>query len=121
RARADGHRAACAPFTGGERRLRVMDEQPVWPYPRHARRQRAISPFLTRPALGALAPVAQERTLVAQPETLDLIGADAVSGWDVAVLQRLTEPDALEAGSADAGQGGVIDPRDGLHAKTFVQ
>src|SRR5699024_4897827 len=120
RALEDVHLAAPAPFTGGELLPIGMNEEPVWPFPQHARRQLAISPFLTRPALGALAPVAQERTLVSRPETLDLIGADAVSGWDVAVLQRLTEPDALEAGSADAGQDGFIDPRDGLHAKTFV-
>src|SRR5699024_4576101 len=85
-----------APFTDGHLLPIGMTEEPVWPFPQRARRQLAISPFLTRPALRALEPVSKQRTLVSRAESLDLLGADAVAGWDVAVLQRLSEPDALE-------------------------
>src|SRR5699024_10316987 len=134
-----------APFTDGHLLPIGMTEEPVWPFPQRARRQLAISPFLTRPALRALEPVSKQRTLVSRAESLDLLGADAVAGWDVAVLQRLSEPDALEteatlnpAGEATLAEAtaaaaqtvptepsaqnrdSFADPRQGLHAKTFV-
>ncbi|GAB3488111.1 phospholipase D family protein [Flexivirga lutea] len=118
------------PFTGGKLLPIGLTDERVWPFPATADRLVAISPFLTRPALGALAEVSPNRILLSRAESLDLVGARALDGWDVNVLQRpaevvLGEDDDNTAGTSQADSAalrpdGFRDEHDGLHAKTFV-
>lgn len=110
------------PFTDGELLAIGLNDERVWPFTERGSRLLAISPFLTKPAIASLAAVAEERTVVSRPESLELIGAKALSGWSGKVLQRLAEVDPDEdmedlATSAPAGLGEV---HEGLHAKTFI-
>ncbi|MFW7414108.1 phospholipase D family protein [Demequina sp. SO4-18] len=112
---------APAPFTSGELLPIGIADADVWPFPEHARRVLAISPFLSRGGVHAIGALAKSRTLITRQESLDLVGADALGGWDTNVLQRLAEVAAgSEVGEAEAVGfefGGV---NEGLHAKTFV-
>ncbi|HWC23850.1 MAG TPA: hypothetical protein VG502_16260 [Flexivirga sp.] len=119
------------PFTGGELLPIVLTNERIWPFPPTANKLFAISPFLTRPALRALGSVSSSRLLLSRAESLDLVGARAVEGWDVNVMQRPAEvalgDDAAEvtetgpAVAADARRpDGFQEEHDGLHAKTFV-
>lgn len=112
--------AVPAPFTGGHLLPIGLDGEDVWPFPEQAKRLLAISPFLGRPAVRALARVTDDRTLVSRPEALDLLGSDAVRGWQVTVLQRLAEVEP--SGDVDASPPArtELETRSGLHAKTFV-
>jgi len=93
-------------------------------FPEAADRVLAISPFLSKPALAALAQVTKERVLVSRPESFDHLGVGPLLGWDTRTLQAVTEvmvpeeePDgALGEGLAPSGSP----PLSGLHAKTFV-
>jgi hypothetical protein len=114
--------AAPAPFRGGELIPIGMTRERVWPFPVTGSRVLAISPFLTKPAVAALSAVAPERTLISRAESLELIGAHAVDGWHVNVLQRLAEvdPDDDIDDVATPTLDGFLEAHDGLHAKTFV-
>ena len=110
-----------APFTGGELIPIGIDDKKVWPFPDSARKLLAISPFLTRGAVEALASVTPKRTLVSRQESLDLVGSNALRGWDVNVLQRLAEIEAGEdPGEAETAKHEFSGTNVGLHAKTFV-
>ena len=113
--------AAPSPFTEGELLPIGLTDDPVWPFPDHARRLLAISPFLTKGAVHALAKLTPNRTLVSRAESLELIGSTSLDGWNVNVLQRLAEvdpgDDISEASKALSEFQGM---NDGLHAKTFV-
>ncbi|ADG76160.1 conserved hypothetical protein [Cellulomonas flavigena DSM 20109] len=112
--------AVPAPFTGGYLLPIGLDGTDVWPFPERAKRLLAITPFLGRPAVRALARVADERTLVSRPESLDMLGSDAVDGWQATVLQRQAEVEP--GGDIDAVPPvrTELETRTGLHAKTFV-
>ena len=113
--------AAPTPFTAGELLPIGIGSGTVWPFPVQAQRLLAISPFLTRGGVGALASLTSRRTLVSRQESLDLIGADALAGWDTNVLQRLAEVEAGEdVGEAEPAGFEFGGAREGLHAKTFV-
>jgi hypothetical protein len=109
------------PFTSGELLPIGMTDAPIWPFATHAQRLLAISPFLTASALYSIARVATDRTLVSRAESLDLVGARPLDGWQVNVLQRLAETDPGEdiAASQKAVDEYLV-TNDGLHAKTFV-
>lgn len=93
----------------------------VWPFPSEARRLLAISPFLTRGAVETLAQLTPNRTIVSRPESLEMVGADVLEGWDVNALQRMAE---VEVGGDLADAAPALDEfmgtNEGLHAKTFV-
>ena len=112
--------AVPAPFTGGHLLPIGLDGDDVWPFPERGRRLLAISPFLGRSAVRALARVADERTLVSRPESLDMLGSDVVDGWQATVLQRQAEVEP--GGDVDASRPArtELETRTGLHAKTFV-
>lgn len=113
--------AAPTPFTTGELLPIGISDTEVWPFPHSARRMLAISPFLTRPALAELGRVSSQRTLVSRPEALELIGSQALTGWQVQVLQRLAETDpGDDIAEAAPARTEYHATRDGLHAKTFV-
>ena len=113
--------AAPAPFTEGSLLPIGLRDESVWPFPQSARRVLAISPFLTRQAVAALRPLGFERTLVSRAESLELLGSQALRGWNVNVLQRLVEvgqsDDVEEPARALTEFQGTDE---GLHAKTFV-
>jgi len=113
--------AAPSPFTEGELLPIGLSDDRVWPFPEQARRLLAISPFLTKSAVRALAQLTSERTLVSRAESLDLIGSQLLKGWNINVLQRLAEIDAgddiTEPAKAITEFQGT---NEGLHAKTFV-
>lgn len=114
--------AAPEPFRGGELIPIGMTGARVWPFPDAGSRLLAISPFLTRPAVAELSKVATDRTLISRAESLELIGAQAVDGWYVNVLQRLAEVDPGDdiADVSMPTMDGFLEAHDGLHAKTFV-
>lgn len=132
--------ATPAPFTGGHLVPIGLTGEGVWPFPKQAKRLLAVSPFLTRGALRALARVSPNRELVSRQESLDYVGADALAGWDLWVMQRLAElgneapavhKDREEERPAEepADEEGLefetavheaAAVREGLHAKTFV-
>lgn len=112
--------AAPSPFTGGEL-LPIGIDEDVWPFPARARRLLAISPFLTQGALESLGQTSATKTLVSRAESLDLVGAGALEGWDVNVLQRLAEVEP--SGDVPEVETAVTEfqrGNDGLHAKTFI-
>lgn len=109
------------PFTEGELLPIGLTDAPVWPFPASARRLLAISPFLTKAAVHALAALTTRRTLVSRAESLDHMGSKLLEGWSVNVLHRLAETDpdddVTEAPTALTEFQGS---NEGLHAKTFV-
>ena len=113
--------AAPSPFTDGELLPMGMTDAPVWPFPPRARRLLAISPFLTKNALRAMAGIASDRIVVSRPEALEQVGSKVLGGWGVNVLQRLAEvepdDDITEAAKALSEFQGT---NEGLHAKTYV-
>jgi len=113
--------AAPSPFTEGHLLPIGITDEPVWPFPERAPRLLAISPFLTKPALRALAKTSADRTLLSRAESLELIGSKVLEGWKVNVLQRLAEvdpgDDITQAATALTEYQGT---NEGLHAKTFV-
>ncbi|WP_297080819.1 hypothetical protein [uncultured Demequina sp.] len=110
-----------APFTSGELLPIGIDGAEVWPFPDRARRVLAISPFLSRAGVRSLGTLASSRTLITRQESLDLLGADALAGWDTNVLQRLAEVEAgAEVGEAEAVGFEFGGANEGLHAKTFI-
>lgn len=110
-----------APFSDGELLPIGLSNDAVWPFPDRARRLLAISPFLSKGAVETLAKVSTERVLVSRAETLELIGARVLEGWDVNVLQRLAEVDPSDdVGEAAPALNEFIGTDEGLHAKTFV-
>lgn len=108
-----------SPFTGGEL-LPIGVGGDAWPFPTRARRMLAISPFLTRGRLDSLARISTARRLVSRAESLDLVGAHALEGWDVNVLQRTAETDHDAAPAGESAPTVFQDESDGLHAKTFI-
>ena len=114
--------AAPDPFRGGELIPIGMTDERVWPFPDSGSRLLAISPFLTKPAVAALGKVAADRTLVSRAESLELVGAKAVEGWHINVLQRLAEVDPGDdiADFSTPTLDGFLEAHEGLHAKTFI-
>lgn len=113
--------AAPAPFTEGALLPIGLGDDHVWPFPKEARRVLAISPFLTNAGVAALARLTSDRTIVSRPESLDLLGADALAGWKVNALQRLAEVDpADDVSVASHALTEFQAGNEGLHAKTFV-
>jgi hypothetical protein len=113
--------AAPAPFTSGELVPIGLTAERIWPFPDRGKRLLAISPFLTKPAVSDISTIAAERTIVSRAESLELIGAKALQGWDVNVLQRLAEVDlGDDLDTAAPPPNGFLEVHDGLHAKTFV-
>lgn len=113
--------AAPAPFTSGELLPIGLDGPTVWPFPAQATRLLAISPFLTRRAVRALADVADERMLVSRSESFDLLGTEALDGWRTEVLQRVVEvAPGMDETTAQPVLTATGTPTDGLHAKTYV-
>lgn len=109
-----------SPFTEGEL-LPMLGETPTWPFPNQATRMLAISPFLTKNTLASLGKVCPDRALVSRPESLDLLGTDAVEGWEVNVLQREAEVDPrLDLTDSAPALNEFTGTNEGLHAKTFV-
>ena len=114
--------AAPSPFTSGKLLPIGVTDDRVWPFPDHGKRLLAISPFLTKPALSAISKITTDRTIVSRAESLELVGAKLLEGWNVNVLQRLAEVDPgndLDDVSAPTPNG-FMESNDGLHAKTFV-
>lgn len=110
-----------SPFMSGELLSIGMSDDVVWPFPEQARRLLAISPFLTKAAVRALAGLTANRTLVSRAESLELIGSSMLSGWEVNVLQRLAEVDpGDDVTDAPRALNEFQGTNDGLHAKTFV-
>lgn len=113
--------AAPAPFTEGKLLPVGLTSDRVWPFPELAERLLAISPFLTEPAVRALAALTEHRTLVSRPESLELIGSEPLRGWSVNVLQRLAESDpSIDITEASPATTEFSGTNEGLHAKTFV-
>lgn len=114
--------ASPEPFAAGRLVPMGLDAKNAWPFPDRGRRLLAISPFLTKQALSQMSKIAQDRTLVSRAESLEQIGAQALAGWKVNVLQRLAEVDpATDIDDASkAVPDGFLETHDGLHAKTFV-
>ena len=113
--------AAPAPFTEGKLLPVGLTSDRVWPFPERAERLLAISPFLTEPAIRALAALTEHRTLVSRPESLELIGSEPLRGWSVNVLQRLAETDpSIDITEASPAITEFSGTNEGLHAKTFV-
>jgi len=114
--------AAPSPFTAGELLPIGMTDDWVWPFPDKGKRLLAISPFLSKPAIGAISTIAADRTVVSRAESLELVGSKLLAGWNVNVLQRLAETDPgtdLDDISAPTPDG-FLESHEGLHAKTFV-
>ena len=114
--------AAPSPFTAGELLPIGMTDDRVWPFPDQGKRLLAISPFLSKPAIGAISTIAADRTVVSRAESLELVGSKLLAGWSVNVLQRLAETDPgtdLDDISAPTPDG-FLESNEGLHAKTFV-
>ena len=114
--------AAPSPFTSGELLPIGMTDDRVWPFPDRGKRLLAISPFLSKPAISAIATIAADRTVVSRAESLELVGSKLLEGWSVNVLQRLAESDPgtdLDDISAPTPDG-FLESHEGLHAKTFV-
>lgn len=113
---------APTPFTSGELIPIGVTADRIWPFPDHAQRLLAISPFLSKAALESIGRITTNRTLLSRAETLELIGAQGLEGWSVNVLQRLAEIDP-EQDLPDVSRivhDGFLESHDGLHAKTFV-
>ncbi|MDO8144516.1 phospholipase D family protein [Isoptericola sp. 178] len=108
------------PFTGGRLLPIGLADEPVWPFPEEARRLLAISPFLTRHAVRRLGALSTDRVLVSRPESLELIGSQALAGWEATVLQRLAEVEAGTDVDAPPSAPDEFAVGEGLHAKTFV-
>jgi hypothetical protein len=114
--------AAPSPFTAGELLPIGMTGDRVWPFPDRGKRLLAISPFLSKSAISAIAAIAADRMVVSRAESLELVGSKLLEGWSVNVLQRLAESDPgtdlddIAARTPD----GFLESHDGLHAKTFV-
>jgi hypothetical protein len=117
-----------SPFSEGWLVPIGMTDAKVWPFPERGQQVLAISPFLTARAVRRLLPLGRDgqRTLVSRAESFERVGAGNLAGWnDVRVLQKLAEPEAEEDAEEDAADmpastAETIDPRDGLHAKTFI-
>ncbi|WP_062287469.1 phospholipase D family protein [Demequina phytophila] len=108
-------------FDGGAMVPIGLDGRDVWPFPDDAHRLLAISPFLTRGGLDALASISRERTLVSRQETLELMGSRALDGWHANVLQRIAEADPGEdIGEAARAVSELVGTHEGVHAKTYV-
>lgn len=113
--------AAPSPFTEGRLLPIGMSDERVWPFPVDASRVLAISPFVTRNAIAALSTLGPERTLISRAESIDLLGAKALEGWDVNVLQRLVELGPVgDVGEPERALTEFLGTDEGLHAKTFV-
>jgi len=114
--------AAPEPFAGGEIVPLGLDGVERWPFPDSAKRLLVISPFVTKSALDEVGKMARNRTLVSRAESLDQLGANALEGWSVNVLQRLAEVDSSDDFDDVASESpdGFLEAREGLHAKTFV-
>lgn len=114
--------ASPEPFAAGALVSAGLDTKNAWPFPDRGRRLLAISPFLTKQALSRMSKIARDRTLVSRAESLEQIGAQALAGWNINVLQRLAEVDpATDVDDASkAVPDGFLETHDGLHAKTFV-
>lgn len=114
--------SAPAPFTAGKLLPIGLDSEAVWPFPDRGRRVLAISPFLTKSAIERVSTIADERTVISRAESLEQVGSDVLHGWDVRVLQRLSEVDPSEdlADITTAVPDGFFESHDGLHAKTFI-
>lgn len=114
-----------APFTKGELLSIGLNGAEVWPFPEHAKRVLAISPFLTQGAIAHLVPGCEEKTLVSRDETFTRLGRRTLreSGWVPHVLQQEAitgAEDPIETDSAQEDNEAFLSPPDGLHAKTFV-
>ncbi len=109
------------PFTEGEFLPRGFS-QGGYPFPVTAARVLAISPFLDRGAVSTLERVARDRVLVSRPETLDRLGSDPFSHWDIQTLQRSAEvhPEDEETERVSGDTSCELTPPEGLHAKTFI-
>lgn len=114
--------AAPTPFTSGELIPIGMTDDRIWPFPERGKRLLAISPFLAKPAISAISKIATERTIVSRAESLELVGAGLLEGWNVNVLQPLAEVDPGDDldDVTSPTPNGFLEAHDGLHAKTFV-
>lgn len=114
--------AVPSPFTSGALIPMGMPRGVAWPFPEQAKRLLAISPFLTKDAVGDISQITSNRTIVSRAESLELMGSKLLEGWDVNVLQRLAEVDPsddMDDVTAPTPNG-FLEANDGLHAKTFV-
>src|SRR5699024_1606349 len=116
------------PFTGGRLLpIGIEDGPSPWPFPGHARKVVAISPFLSTEPLTRIRVGAPESTLLTRAAAADLLGGSALRDWDVNVLDAAVDgggddhPVVEDAtGEAPAPAPSTLLDLTGLHAKTVV-
>ena len=116
------------PFTGGRLLPIGIEGGPSpWPFPGHARKVIAISPFLSTETLTRIRAGAPESTLLTRAAAADLLGGSALRDWDVNVLDAAVDGGGDDHPVVEDATGEAPDPAPstlldltGLHAKTVV-
>ena len=86
-----------------------------------AARSAVISPFLDATTVRGFIKAGPRRMLLSRPESLDRLGAQALRGLDLFVLQRAAEREVgADLDEPLATAPGTSSVPEGLHAKTFI-
>lgn len=108
------------------------DNQERWPFEGRIDRMLVMSPFLTAGALRRLSSSGRRHLLVSRTETLDMVGAAALSGFDEVYAlapHAVAESDAAGEFESEEAETSVTSEAlaeaaerqlDGLHAKCYV-
>ena len=106
------------PFTAGRVVPLGTPSGTGWPLPAVADTLAVISPFLDVPTVGRLPQAEGPRIVVSRPDTLERLGARAITGVDARVLQPLA--DTAQPDDASDTPAATGDLGRGVHAKVFV-
>ncbi|KAA1419207.1 hypothetical protein F0U44_12205 [Nocardioides humilatus] len=106
------------PFTAGELFPIGTSEGRDWPVPEAADRSVVISPFLDA---GTVKRLPRQTAIVSRAETFDRLGARALSGHDLHVLQPHADAPPDDVGDAvDESGDRAGEVKSGLHAKVLA-
>ncbi|WP_309132559.1 phospholipase D family protein [Brevibacterium sp.] len=109
-----------SPFTSAEFVPRGFAES-GYAFPKSADEVLAITPFISLGALKQLGSVADSRTLVSRPETIDHCGSASLEAWTTWTLRPDIDASARDENDGKSGTGHKwAVPNAGLHAKTFI-
>lgn len=113
------HFAVPSPFTSGQLYPLGTSKAHDWPVPADADRALVISPFLDATTIRRLQP---GTTIVSRAETFDRLGAEALEGQVLRVLQPHADapPDVEEEAAEDTSSSHSLEVKTGLHAKVFA-
>lgn len=107
------------PFTSGTLYPLGTSGAKKWSVPENTDRMLVVSPFLDATTVRRLDP---ETTIVSRAEMFDRLGAAALDGHDLRVLQPFADgpPDVLDAEAEAEDVQGSLEVKSGLHAKVIA-